>query len=192
MGMERMLYILADRQRFCMQNRQDHGLLYKTDGQGNEIDVKRVKEKDGDNERPHVMFYHSLHARDFLFRQCLFGEHLLSQYPDKVVNLVESEKTAIICAVNKPDELFVATGGLQNLRPEVIDVLKDRKTVAFPDKGQAFDTWSKKIDGMMMKSRIKVSDYLQSVENVGDGDDVADLIINNKVKEKQYEPGRLY
>ena len=43
-----------------------------------------------------------------------------------------------------------------------------------------------------MKSRIKVSDYLQSVENVGDGDDVADLIINNKVKEKQYEPRRLY
>lgn len=164
----------------------------KTDSQGNEIDVKRVKEKDGDNERPHVMFYHSLHARDFLFRQCLFGEHLLSQYPDKVVNLVESEKTAIICAVNKPDELFVATGGLHNLRPEVIDVLKNRKTVAFPDKGQAFETWSKKIDGMMMKSRIKVSDYLQNVENVGDGDDVADLIINNKVKEKQYEPGRLY
>lgn len=28
----------------------------KTDSQGNEIDVKRVKEKDGDNERPHVMF----------------------------------------------------------------------------------------------------------------------------------------
>ena len=45
---------------------------------------------------------------------------------------------------------------------------------------------------MMMKSRIKVSDYLQSVENVGDGDDVADLIINNKVKDKYYEPGRLY
>lgn len=43
-----------------------------------------------------------------------------------------------------------------------------------------------------MKSRIKVSDCLQSVENVGDGDDVADLIINNKVKEKYYEPGRLY
>lgn len=45
---------------------------------------------------------------------------------------------------------------------------------------------------MMMKSRIKVSDYLQSVENVGDGDDVADLIINNKVKEKYHEPGCLY
>ena len=43
-----------------------------------------------------------------------------------------------------------------------------------------------------MKSRIKVSDYLQSVENIGDGDDVADLIINNKVKEKYYESGRLY
>ena len=45
---------------------------------------------------------------------------------------------------------------------------------------------------MMMKSRIKVSDYLQNVENVGDGDDVADLIISNKIKEKCHEPGCLY
>lgn len=45
---------------------------------------------------------------------------------------------------------------------------------------------------MMKKSRIKVSDYLQNVENVGDGDDVADLIISNKIKEKYHEPGCLY
>ena len=30
--------------------------------------------------------------------QCLFGEHLLSLYPDRTVALVESEKTAVICS----------------------------------------------------------------------------------------------
>ena len=30
--------------------------------------------------------------------QCLFGEHLLSLYPDRTVALVESDKTAVICS----------------------------------------------------------------------------------------------
>ena len=36
--------------------------------------------------------------QDWELTQCLFGEHLLPQAPDKPVALVESEKTAIICA----------------------------------------------------------------------------------------------
>ena len=43
--------------------------------------------------------------------QCLFGEHLLKQYPKKVVALVESEKTAVICAGLMPRFLWLATGG---------------------------------------------------------------------------------
>lgn len=156
----------------------------KRDESGEMIDVKRVKEKTGDNdEKPHVMFYHSLNGNDFLLRQCLFGEHLLSSYPDKTVNLVESEKTAIICSINRPDKLFVATGGLQNLRFDVVSVLRERKTIAFPDKGSAYDVWKEKVGNMMMDN-IKVSDYLQDIEDVGDGDDIADLIIKNKVKEQ--------
>lgn len=33
---------------------------------------------------------------DWTLSQCLFGEHLLSRYPDNKVMLVESEKTALI------------------------------------------------------------------------------------------------
>lgn len=43
--------------------------------------------------------------------QCLFGEHLLAQYPDKVVCLVEAEKTAVICAAMMPEFIWLATGG---------------------------------------------------------------------------------
>jgi hypothetical protein len=38
--------------------------------------------------------------KDWQLTQCLFGEHLLPQHPDKAVALVESEKTAIICAAH--------------------------------------------------------------------------------------------
>lgn len=36
--------------------------------------------------------------REWTLTQCLFGEHLLPLFPEKPVALVESEKTAIICA----------------------------------------------------------------------------------------------
>ena len=41
--------------------------------------------------------------------QCLFGEHLLSLYPDRTVALVESEKTAVICAGFIPEYVWLAT-----------------------------------------------------------------------------------
>ena len=36
--------------------------------------------------------------QEWTLTQCLFGEHLLPLFPEKPVALVESEKTAIICA----------------------------------------------------------------------------------------------
>jgi hypothetical protein len=48
-------------------------------------------------------------------RQCLFGEHLLREFPEKTVALVESEKTAVICAGLMPGHLWLATGGKQGI-----------------------------------------------------------------------------
>lgn len=144
------------------------------------IDVKRVKE--GENEFPHVTFYHSLKGTDYLLRQCLFGEHLLNHFPEnETVNVVESEKTAIICSINKPKKLFLATGGLQNLRPEVMGVLKGRKIIMHPDKGSAFDVWEDKVKKNLPYYNIKVSDYLQNNKELEDGEDIADLIIKRAV-----------
>lgn len=150
---------------------------------GKEVDIKRVKE--GPDERPHVMYYHSIRSMDFILKQCLFGEHLLSLYPkDKVVNLVEAEKTAIICAINKPDEIFIATGGLQNMRFETAGVLTGRRVVIFPDKGSAYDVWKERAGAILPGFNTKVSDYLQDIQDLPDGADVADLIIRNKIKER--------
>jgi hypothetical protein len=51
----------------------------------------------------------------FKLNQCLFGEHLLAQFPDRSVAVVESEKTAVIASHYCPDFLWLATGGLNNL-----------------------------------------------------------------------------
>ena len=43
--------------------------------------------------------------------RCLFGEHLLTRYPERIVALVEAEKTALIGAGFIPEYNWLATGG---------------------------------------------------------------------------------
>ena len=81
---------------------------------------------------------------DWQLTQCLFGEHLLPQHPDKTVSLVESEKTAIICSAMMPQYLWLATGGKSGLTSERLSSLKGRKIIVFPDI-DAFKDWQQKI-----------------------------------------------
>ena len=57
-------------------------------------------------------------AEDWQLSQCLFGEHLLKTHPDKVVVLVESEKSAVIGSAIFPDYVWLATGGKSQMREE--------------------------------------------------------------------------
>jgi hypothetical protein len=91
-----------------------------------------------------VMKQAGMLPKEWELTQCLFGEHLLSIYPDKPVALVESEKTAVICAGLMPKYLWVATGGKSQLNPERLSVLAGRKVIAFPDV-DAFEVWSEKL-----------------------------------------------
>jgi len=53
--------------------------------------------------------------RNFNIRQCLFGLHLLGPETETVA-IVEAEKTAVVASMFFPDVLFLATGGITNLR----------------------------------------------------------------------------
>lgn len=67
--------------------------------------------------------------------QCLFGAHLLNLpgNHDKTVCLVESEKTAIICAAFLPDSLWLATGGKNQRFSVILPILRNRVVTVFPD-----------------------------------------------------------
>lgn len=73
------------------------------------------------------------------YETCLFGQHLLPFCPEAQVNLVESEKTALIMATyygGMTRNLWLATGGLQFFDRRHIQVLIDqgRDIVVYPDK----------------------------------------------------------
>ena len=102
------------------------------------------------NKPGRINWLHSILKRrkqlppDWQLTQCLFGEHLLPQHQDKTVALVESEKTAIICAALMPQYLWLATGGKSGLTSERLSSLKGRKIIVFPDI-DAFKDWQQKI-----------------------------------------------
>ena len=102
------------------------------------------------NKPGRINWLHSILKRrkqlppDWRLTQCLFGEHLLPQHPDKTIALVESEKTAIICSAMMPQYLWLATGGKSGLTSERLSSLKGRKIIVFPDI-DAFKDWQQKI-----------------------------------------------
>lgn len=108
--------------------------------------------------------------------QCLFGEHLLHQRPDAYVCIVEAEKTAWIAAsLFDPDKVWVATGGKQNLRPEVCKALAGRRVLAYPD-ADAVDLTRERVKALTMCRSIRVVDWYVN-EPEGSHRDIADIIL---------------
>lgn len=132
---------------------------------------------------------------DFNLAQCLFGEHLLKRYPDKVVALVESEKSALIAAGVYPECLWLATGGRSQLSADKLRVLRGRTIIMFPDTdtdGKTYSLWSDKAKELeAMGCTVTVSDLLErtaSAEDKDNGLDIADYLIR-QLRAAMREPG---
>jgi hypothetical protein len=115
--------------------------------------------------------------------QCLFGEHLLKQYPSRAVALVESEKTAVICCAFWQEYIWLATGGKSQLNDR-LQVLRGRKVVAFPDV-DGYLEWKEKLS-QVRGLDIVVSDVLEkeaTFEDRAKHVDIADLLIRQQREE---------
>lgn len=101
----------------------------------------RVKEP-----RSYVSWVHTeLKLQDYNLKQCLCGEHLLSEKPTKPVAIVESEKSALIATHYMPEFIWLATGGMHGcFKFDVVNVLKGRSVMLCPDLG-AKEVWQAKM-----------------------------------------------
>ncbi len=126
----------------------------------------------------HINWLHSLlKLEDFNLSQCLFGEHLLSDNT-KTVAIVESEKTAIIASVYFPHFIWLATGGKNNMKPELFKNLQNRKTIFYPDL-KCFNLWTDKVKEFNL-NYYAVSDLMEtkaSEEDKLQGLDLADYLL---------------
>ena len=151
-----------------------------------------------DRESRHSFdFIHSMLYRDknhpqydpdkMEMKQCLFGLHLLNRYSmpkvAQTVNLVESEKTALIMAIaygNYPGSMWMATGGMENLTMEkLMPLIKAGKTIlCWPDK-DGIEKWNAKVK-QIQYDRISVyTKHLDEWWKPEDGPkaDVADIVV---------------
>ena len=106
--------------------------------------------------------------------QCLFGEHLLTRYPERIVALVEAEKTAVIGAGFIPEYVWLATGGRSGVNDRV-DILKNRK-ILFSADVDVYDYWKEKFKARP-QLKVYISDYLQknaSPQDLENHIDIAD------------------
>lgn len=86
--------------------------------------------------------------QDYELQHCLFGLHLLASSicpQPSVIGIVESEKTAVICSILRPECVWLSCGGLQMFKPELLSPLINHKVVIFPDTdttSETFATWT--------------------------------------------------
>ena len=130
-----------------------------------------------------------MYDKEFINKQCLFGVHLLKKFPDKPVALVESEKTALICAIQMPEYVWLATGGQFGCKwtsPEVYNDLRGREVILFPDL-KATEDWKIRAEDLAMDGiNISVYEGLEeqaTAEARDKGLDIADYILMAKKEE---------
>ena len=133
---------------------------------------RRVK----DLRNPITWVHAVMKVQPYHLQQCLFGEHLLSQFPGMSVAIVESEKTAIVASGFIPGVVWVATGGKTSKLKEKLQAVTGRKVKLYPDL-MAFDDWRKVAAGL---PGVTVSDILERRATEADraaGLDLADYLL---------------
>ena len=120
-------------------------------------------------------------------RQCYYGMHLVDKWKrkniDQAVCLVESEKTALIMAIaygNNAQQVWMATGGLENINRDKLQPLIDRgrRLIFYPDR-DGMAKWQKKVDALgysraMLDTRA-VTKWWRPVD--GEKADIADVVL---------------
>ena len=146
---------------------------------------KRVKQP-----YDHISWVHTKILTDsHELKQCFFGEHLINQFKSKPIAIVESEKSAIICAYFLPEYVWLSAGNINGLSIEKFKVLTGRKVVLFPDLNKGFEIWQQKANEFKNIAEVSISDYLQRIatpEQKANGLDLADYLISTITENVAY------
>ena len=105
---------------------------------------------------------------------CLFGEHLLQDFPDKTVALVKDEMAAAIMSCFSTPYLWLATG--KDFATSDLTSLADRYVIIFPDKGE-YNRWIE-IAANVTDIRLHVSDVVEKAQ--GDFMNIAQMVLSQQ------------
>lgn len=147
---------------------------------------KTTSETEGDNTEPKeecILLYQKplMSAGNY----CLFGRHLLTeQEKDRMICVVESEKTALIASIAYPNAIWMATGSCYYLTKEKID-FPTNNLCLFPDpdvKGERSGNWYRMAEHCTWLKGARVSHFMDNycnAKNKATDFDIADYIVEN-------------
>lgn len=109
-------------------------------------------------------------------RPCVFGEHLLAEYPDCPVAIVSSEKLAIVCALLVPSCIWLATGGDTHIKEVglIKEHLNGRTVYMLPSKGQ-YKHWCEETKRYHVKGMV-----LNDMERMSNKADIVEQLLSDK------------
>ena len=138
----------------------EHGQVRAGKVMAYDLDGHRMKDGKGNVCWVHSMKIDGIRFDEMLAPQCLFGGHLaplLSPQGGKTAMpeysplgeiegaaIVESEKTAIIMSLIKPDTVWLATGGKANFKEQMLWPLLGHEVAVYPD-ADALHDWAVRI-----------------------------------------------
>lgn len=153
-------------------------MLYKADGH-------RDKEARHNFDFIHSVMYKA-RMLDPMEREavtCYFGQHLMKVCPGATVNIVESEKTALICAIYFGDlrnNVWVATGGLNFLNKQKLEpFIKDNRLICLYPDHDGLAAWKEKKNQIGYKHMRINTDIVRQFWRPEDGEkaDIADILV---------------
>ncbi|MBS1549446.1 MAG: hypothetical protein JSS94_06220 [Bacteroidetes bacterium] len=172
----------------------------------NRVNAIQVKDFDKDNHTTSTTFLHSIIEKEvkptpeWLLKyknqekkiNCLFGSHLLKQYPNAKIGLVEAPKTAVICMLffkqfePLKDIIWLAVYNKSSLSFDKIKALQGRFVYVLPDlskSGGTFKEWETKVKEYQKQlhgTKFQMFDLLErkaTQEEKDKGLDIADFLI---------------
>lgn len=119
---------------------------------------------------------------EYEMQQTLFGMHLVNEYPNAEVHIVESEKTAIICMIYFGDwdnHIWMATGGKSNIsRVKFRPLIEGKKIISFHPDYDGLTEWARRCNELNYSKAYISNSLLANHWQKADGDkaDLADIL----------------
>jgi len=115
--------------KYQIKSAKDGGTVFLLINRNNRIQKVKISYYNKFGKRSNK--YNVPFKNDQGYLACLFGEHLLGD--NKNINLVESEKTALVCSIIFPHYIWLSYGGSNGLTDAKLKVLQGKKIVIIPD-----------------------------------------------------------
>lgn len=123
----------------------------------------------------------------------LFGMHLIHQFPEANIAIVEAPKTAIYANLwlgtpEKTGIIWLAAGALGWLKSEYLDILHNRNVLLIPDlstDGKAFNKWKAKAIGRENVRMFTFFEEIATFEQRHEGHDLADFLDALSIQKKR-------